>query len=108
LTESGVKKRKGFTTTNKSKLAACAKFKNLVEKNRMKLNSKSLISELKTFVAIGGSYKAKIGETDDLIMSTLLVVRMIQLLGEYHFELETQVRDHEEFLAPLPFFAVLG
>jgi len=108
LTESGVKKRKGFTTTNKSKLAACAKLKNLIERNRMKLHSKSLISELKTFVASGGSYAAKIGETDDLVLSTLLVIRMVQLLGEYHFELETQIRDHEEFLAPLPFFAVLG
>lgn len=108
LTESGVKKRKGFTTTNKSKLAACAKFKHLIEKEKMKINSKSLISELKTFVALGGSYKAKIGETDDLIMATLLIVRMIQLLSDFHLDLETQIKDYDEYLAPLPFFAVLG
>jgi hypothetical protein len=74
----------------------------------MKIHSKSLISELKTFVALGGSYKAKVGETDDLVMSALLVVRMIQDLGDYHITLEQQIRDHNEILAPLPFFAILG
>jgi hypothetical protein len=36
-----------------------------------------LISELKTFVALGSSYAAKPGETDDLVMSSLLAVRML-------------------------------
>jgi hypothetical protein len=108
LTETGVKKRKGYNTTHKSKLAACAKLKHLLESKKMKIHSKSLISELKTFVALGGSYKAKVGETDDLVMSALLVVRMIQDLGDYHITLEQQIRDHNEILAPLPFFAILG
>lgn len=108
LTESGVKKRKGFNTTNKSKLAACAKLKQLIESKKMKINSRSLISELKTFVAHGGSYAAKSGETDDLVMSTLLIVRMIQELGSFHMELETQIRDYDEFLPPLPFYAVMS
>ncbi len=107
LNEPG-KKRKGFNTSHKVKLAACAKLKTLLESKKMKIYSKSLISEFKTFVASGGSYAAKIGQTDDLIMSTLLVVRMIQLLGDYHGELEAQIRDHEDFIAPLPFFAVLS
>jgi len=102
------KKRKGFTTTNKSKLTACAKFKTLVESKKLTINSRSLISELKAFVAHGGSYAAKIGDTDDLIMASLLSVRMIQELGSYHFDLDTYVRDHEEMIAPLPFFAVIS
>jgi len=102
------KKRKGFNTTNKSKLTACAKFKTLLESKKLTINSRSLISELKAFVAHAGSYAAKIGDTDDLIMASLLNVRMIQELGSYHFELDSYVRDHEEFLAPLPFFAVLS
>ena len=102
------KKRKGFNTTNKSKLTACAKFKTLLESKKLTINSRSLISELKAFVAHGGSYAAKIGDTDDLVMASLLNVRMIQELGSYHFELDTYVRDHEEFVAPLPFFAVLS
>jgi hypothetical protein len=102
------KKRKGFNTTNKSKLTACAKFKTLLESKKLTINSRSLISELKAFVAHGGSYAAKIGDTDDLIMASLLSVRMIQELGAYHFELDNYVRDHEEMVAPLPFFAVLS
>ena len=102
------KKRKGFNTTNKSKLTACAKFKTLLESKKLTVNSRSLISELKAFVAHAGSYAAKIGDTDDLIMASLLNVRMIQELGSYHFELDSYVKDHEEFLAPLPFFAVLS
>ena len=102
------KKRKGFNTTNKSKLTACAKFKTLLESKKLTINSRSLISELKAFVAHAGSYAAKIGDTDDLIMASLLNVRMIQELGSYHFELDSYVKDHEEFLAPLPFFAVLS
>jgi hypothetical protein len=102
------KKRKGFNTTNKSKLTACAKFKTLLESKKLTVNSRSLISELKAFVAHAGSYAAKIGDTDDLVMASLLNVRMIQELGSYHFELDSYVRDHEEFVAPLPFFAVLS
>jgi hypothetical protein len=108
LTETGVKKRKGYNTTQKSKLAACAKFKHLVESKKMKINSKSLVTELKNFVAVSGSYKAKAGETDDLVMSSLLVTRMLQDLGNYVSELESQIRDYDEFLPPLPFYAVLG
>jgi hypothetical protein len=67
-----------------------------------------LVSELKTFVALGGSYEAKVGETDDLVMSSLLTVRMFQVLGDYHYNLEERISDHEEFIQPLPFFAVLG
>ena len=102
------KKRKGFNTTNKSKLAACAKFKTLVESKKLTVNSRSLISELKAFVANGGSYAAKVGDTDDLIMASLLIVRMIQQLGEYHYDLDTYVRDHDEIIMPLPFYAILG
>jgi hypothetical protein len=103
LSESG-KNRKGFNTSNKPKLAACAKFKHLVESRRMTISSASLITELKSFVAHGVGYAAKPGETDDLIMATLLVTRMLQVLQSYHSELDTQMRDHQdEMIAPLPF-----
>ena len=74
----------------------------------MTVHSRSLISELKAFVASGGSYAAKIGDTDDLIMASLLVIRILQQLSDFHSDLENQIRDHEEMIAPLPFFAVLG
>ena len=96
-------------TTNKSKLTACAKFKEMIESDRMTINSKSLISELKNFVAIGlNRYEAKIGETDDLVMSSLLAVRMILQLQDYHKELTTTLNDFagEDFIKPLPFIAM--
>jgi hypothetical protein len=102
------KKRKGFNTTHKSKLAACAKFKTLLESKKMTVNSHSLVSELKSFIAHGGSYAAKIGDTDDLVMAGLLIVRIIQQLGEYHSDLDNYIRDHDEYIEPLPFFAILG
>ena len=43
----------------------------------------SLIGELKSFVATGTSYKAKLGETDDLISATLLALRMMTVLRDW-------------------------
>ena len=102
------KKRRGFNTSHKPKLTSCAKLKTLIETKKMTICSKSLISELKSFVARNNSYSAKIGESDDLVMSSLLVVRMLQHLSDYHGDLETQIRDHDEIIPPLPFFAVMG
>ena len=102
------KKRKGFNTSQKPKLAACAKFKTLLESGKMTIYSRSLISELKAFVASGGSYAAKIGDTDDLVMASLLSVRIMQQLSDYHGDIENHIRDHDEIIQPLPFFAVLG
>ena len=107
LSEPGKKKR-GFNTTNKSKLAACSKFKTLVESNKLTINSRSLVTELKSFVASGGSYAAKIGESDDLVTSSLLVVRMLQNLSEYNYDLDNYIRDHDEVIMPLPFYAIMG
>jgi hypothetical protein len=105
-TSSGRRYRKGFNTTNKPKLAACAKMKNLIETNRMKIHSAGLITELKSFIAHGVGYAAKTGETDDLVMATVLAVRMMQLLQSYHGELDTQLRDHSDtIIEPMPFIA---
>ena len=107
ISEKG-KKRRGYTTTNKVKLAACAKFKTLLESKKMTIHSKGLISELKTFVASGGSYAAKIGDNDDLVMATLLVIRILQDITDFHGDLTEHMRDHDEMIAPLPFFAVIN
>jgi hypothetical protein len=104
----GRRYRKGFNTTNKPKLAACNKLKLLVETGRMKIRSTGLVSELKTFVASGMGYAAKPGETDDLVMSTVLAVRMLQLLQTYDTDINTQLRDHgDDIKPPMPFIAVL-
>jgi hypothetical protein len=63
---------------------------------------------MKAFVAHGGSYAAKIGDHDDLVMATLLVIRIMTQLADYHGDLEAQIRDYEDMIAPLPFFAVIS
>jgi hypothetical protein len=101
--------RKGFTTSNKSKISVCAKLKALIENKRLHIASNNLISELKNFVAHGTSFAAKIGETDDLVMSMLLCVRMIQLLQTFDAELDESVRnDLEDFIDPMPFVMLAG
>ena len=100
--------RKGFNTTNKSKLTACNKLKVLIESGRMTVASKPLVSELKTFVAQGASYAAKLGETDDLIMAALLSVRMMMLLQTYHQDLDSNMRDHtDNVVEPMPFISIM-
>ena len=100
--------RKGFNTTHKPKLAACNKLKTLIESGKMKIRSASLVSELKTFVASGTGYAAKPGETDDLVMATVLNIRMLQLLQTYDTGIDNQLRDHGEIIqAPMPFVSVM-
>lgn len=99
--------RKGFTTTNKSKLAVCAKLKNLIENKKMTICSKNLISELKTFVAHGVSFEAKIGETDDLVSATLLSLRIVQALQSFDANLDEKLRDSlDDYIAPMPFILI--
>jgi hypothetical protein len=104
----GRRYRKGFNTSTKPKLAACNKLKTLIESGKMKVRSSSLVSELKTFVAYGVSYAAKPGETDDLVMATILIVRMLQLLQTYDTGIDNQLRDHGDVIvAPMPFISVM-
>ncbi len=99
--------RRGFNTTHRSKISICSKFKTLVETDKVKVNSKMLLSEMKSFIAAGNSFKAKAGDTDDLVMSTLLVMRMAQTLKNYHPELENYIRDGDEFdQEPMPFIMI--
>lgn len=76
-------RRAGFVTTNKSKLEACAKLKFLLESGRLKLNSKGILSELKVFVSRGNTFEARIGQTDDLIMSLILAIRMTDYISTW-------------------------
>ena len=89
-------------------MAACTKFKHLLESKRMTINSHSLISELKNYVASKDSFAAKIGETDDLVMATILAVRMMQVLQSYYTELDSQMTDHSDVvIEPMPFISMM-
>lgn len=99
--------RKGFNTTHGSKITACAKLKQLIETDNIVINSKALISELKTYVAKGISFEAKTGHNDDLVSSLLLAVRMIMILQDWDPSVYDKMRDHsglEEYDMPLPVY----
>lgn len=76
-------KRKGFTTTNRSKIEACSKLKRFLESERMTIYSKNLISELKTYVARANTFEARPGNTDDLVSATLLFIRMASFISSW-------------------------
>jgi hypothetical protein len=99
--------RKGFNTTHSSKISACARVKHLIETGKMEINSRSLISELKSFIASGFSFKAKSGQHDDLVAALLLVVRMSTLVADWDprvFESLSGIHTEDDFEAPLPIF----
>jgi hypothetical protein len=105
--------RKGFNTTFGNKISACAKVKFLIEEEKMTLYSRPLISELKTYIAAGTSFKAKVGQHDDLVAALLLIIRMSVLLAEWDprvFETlkVTSELDDEPWEAPLPIFVSMG
>ena len=100
--------RKGFNTTFGNKISTCARVKYLIEENKMKLMSKTLISELKTYIASGVSFKAKQGQHDDLVAALLLIVRMSVVLADWDpkiFELMSSNNEIDgDWQAPLPIY----
>lgn len=97
--------RKGFNTTHKNKISACSQLKHMIETNRMKIHSKPLISELKTFVAHGVGFGAKSGEKDDLVSATLLIIRMASILADWDPKIyETMTDKLTEEQMPMPIF----
>jgi Terminase large subunit, T4likevirus-type, N-terminal len=98
--------RKGFCTTAGSKISACAKLKQLIESKTLKINSKLLISELKTFIAHGVTFKGKSGSHDDAVSSLLLVIRMITMLGDWDPAIYEKIREDatEEVVMPMPIY----
>lgn len=100
--------RKGFNTTHGAKISASARLKFLIESNKMQINSKPLISELKSFVASGVSFKAKSGEQDDLVSALMLTVRMSQVLADWDprvFEsLSSNNASDDDWEMPMPIY----
>ena len=108
----GKKGRKGFHTGHKTKVEACLQLKRLVENGKLKCASKPLISEFKNFVARANSFAAKPGESDDLVMSLVLAIRMIEFIGTFEDDVYEAINsnigdygnfdDYDDDDAPLP------
>lgn len=101
-------RRAGFVTTNKSKLEACAKLKFLIETGKLTIKSRGLLSELKVFVSRGNSYEARTGQTDDLIMALILVIRMTDFISTWDDKSQAALNsnigfdDDSSFSSPMP------
>lgn len=115
LRKGHVKKfRKGFNTTFGNKISACAKIKYLIEEEKMQIHSRPLISELKNFIAAGTSFKAKLGQHDDLVSALLLIVRMTVILAEWDplifetLKVGSDWGETEDWEPPLPIFVSSG
>jgi hypothetical protein len=96
---------KGLVTTPRNKIAACLRFKSLVESGRATIHSKELIKQLKGFVATENSFKAKPGDKDDLVMATILCVRMIDRAiarGADVGDLLEHISEDDIFNEPMP------
>jgi len=79
----GKKGRRGFHTSNRSKMEACLSLKRYIEQKKIVINSVPLISELKTFVKTAHSFAAKESAMDDLVMSLVLNIRMIDYISTF-------------------------
>ena len=60
------------------------------------------------FVAKGNSYEAKTGENDDLVMSTILIIRMALVIAAFDDRTYSAINssvdwsEDEEYSSPLP------
>ena len=53
---------------------------------------------------MGTSFEAKTGETDDLVMSMILAIRIIQALQSYDSNVDETMKDKaEDYIQPMPF-----
>jgi hypothetical protein len=77
----------------------------MIETRAMTINSKPLISELKTYVATGLGFKAKSGEHDDLVSAVLLIIRMAKILADWDPKIYEKMTDSmTEDEMPMPIF----
>lgn len=62
----------GMKQTKRTKAVGCSVLKDMVEKDKLIINHKRTISELRTFIAKGVSWAAEDGHNDDLVMSLVI------------------------------------
>ena len=81
----------------------------MIENHKMTIHSKPLISELKTYIASGLGFKAKSGEHDDLVSSTLLIMRMADVLADWDPQIyEKMTEKITDEAMPMPIFVSMG
>lgn len=103
--------RKGFNTTHGSKISVCSRLKTMIENDKLIVNSKPLIRELKNFIASGSSFQAKLGASDDLVSSMLLALRIITVMKDWDpavYNTFVQIEAEDDYELPMPIFISSG
>lgn len=72
VTNRAVKSERGIRTTKTVKNVGCSLLKLLIEQDKLIINDKQTIDELKTFSKKNTSYEAETGKHDDLVMPLVL------------------------------------
>ena len=83
----------------------------MVENDKLEVSSSPLITEMKNFVATGTSYRAKVGQTDDLISATLLAIRMMAVLKDWDprvYNSFSQAEGDDVIEPPMPIYVTGG
>ena len=80
------------------------RLKNYVESDKMTIYSHNLLRELKNFIARGAGFAAKDGETDDLVMATILTLRIVEVVMTWDANTYDRLVNagSEEVLKPMP------
>lgn len=89
--------RKGMTTTGKSKMKGCLTLKEMVERNSIHIKSRLLVAEMKQFVRKGASYSANAGSSDDLIMATVVAIRLLEEIASFDQDAYDKLYSHAYF-----------
>lgn len=85
ISEEGAKRR-GMTTTSRTKMKACVNFREMIQKRNMHIRSPILLKELKSYTRKRGSYAAQRGSTDDCISACLIITRLIEEIAQFEQE----------------------
>lgn len=90
---SGISKKLGFFMGNNKKMYGCGQLKDLLESNRLTINSKKLLTELKFFIKVGQTFKAAKGAKDDRVMAMVLLMLMLDQLVNYEESVDEVIND---------------
>jgi hypothetical protein len=76
--------RMGMRTESRIKLRTCLQLKQMIESEKIKVWSETLLEELESFsTSTKGSYAAQVGATDDLISGLLIIIRLLEEMATY-------------------------
>lgn len=98
----------GVKQTKLTKRLGCAAIKQILESGKINLHDKMTISEIQTFVKHGASYEASPGNTDDIMM-TLVILGYISNTRKFmdmtdinlrQFLYEQQIKEIEDDMVP--------